>query len=516
MAKISEYPEVTTLSGPEEVVGNQTSATKKFTLTSIFNNVTAILQSIAGDARGTRAIDWQQARDTDDEVASGNYSFIAGGYGNKVADDVNRAKDSKQGHAEGLSTRVLDWQGHAEGNGCIAEGKISHAEGNNNICVANDAHVEGNRSACGGRYYEGISTGSEDAGDGLGVKQYVLIPDSEGDVSSGFPNPLQTDAVARYGAGFQVDVKGNVYPSGMTPAVWTGDVPTTPNDLTWAMHRSCYLRGSAEVEKILVDIVKVVYAGGTGTKVYYDGAKPFATIRGILSSYAATVPLDGVLGGNSQHVEGLFANAWGYAAHAEGGLTRAWGNYSHAEGNSCQALGDYSHAEGWGCIASGDYSRAVGKESKALRNSEEAFSAGKISEEGDDQVCRVMNTRTVVDAGWWEIEVIDQLEDGKSYHFETMVTGRQTAAAGSGVVGNTFAYKFVGLFTRAGAVYTTIGTPTRTLIGRSAGMSGDGLTTGERMSYYDPASGVFNLRYDGVNDQTYRIQTHSFIQEMKI
>jgi len=339
------------------------------------------------------------------------------------------------------------------------------------------------------------------------------------------------------------------------------------------MCSKCIVRGPAEGDTTWVDICKATYTGGTGTKVYYDGDMPYDSLGGIYSSYAPTVSVDGVTGGNGLHAEGRHSSAWGYASHAEGDTCHAWGDYTHAEGGGTEAIGKYSHAEGksskangdyshceglqsiagglqahaegYDCVASGDrshaegystiasgesshaggreteaagyFSKSSGRESKALRTNEQAYSSGKRVAIADDQIIRITYSRTVADAGWWEIKLLAEIEDGKAYHFDTMVIGRQISGAG-GAVGNTFSYKFNGTIMRDGATCSTVGTPIRTLTGRSAGMSGDGLTTGERMSYIDPNSGTstLNLAYVGIINTTFRIQTHSWIQEIKI
>ena len=165
--------------------------------------------------------------------------------------------------------------------------------------------------------------------------------------------------------------------------------------------------------------------------------------------------------------------------------------------------------------ARGGSSHASGRGSKAIRESEQAYASRQRVVAGDMQTIRVLYHGSYAGVGWWAVPLLKEMEDGKGYHFDTMVMGRQVSGV-AGTVGDTFAYKFQGVITRDGAVYATIGSVTRTLIARSAGMSGDGLTTGARMSHYDPAAGTQNLRYDGVADTTFLIQTHSWIQEILI
>lgn len=536
-------------------------------------NQGTITGNVDGDARGENSTDFQLERANSDEVAGYKRGFIAGGYGNKIQRIIERDSLPTEGHSEGKNNRVLEWQGHAEGQNCFVDGKISHVEGNTCICSANDSHAEGNRSVAGRRYFNTITSGSEDAGDGLGVLQYILINDSFGNVSAHFPNALIDSAyiLSNYGAGAKKDVKGNVYSSAHTAALWTGDVPTTLNDLKWALHRICILRGSAETNIEYRTIAKCTYSAGTGTKVYYLDTKPYTTLIGIYGSYSPNILINGVASGNGHHAEGIYTQTFGYGshaegretnslneyAHAEGFKTTASGSASHAEGNETIASGLSAHAQGYGTKASGNYSDAngyastasglyssshnrttlasgensfsinerteataknsfvKGKESKALRENESAYSSGKRTNVGDDQIIEITYSRTVVGAGWWEIYILEACEDGKVYNFDTMLLAIQTAGS-AGTVGNTFAYRFTGMVQRSGATYTVIGTPTRTLIGRSAGMSGDGLTTGERMSWTTPASDRIQLRFDSIENTTFRVQTYSRIQELSV
>jgi hypothetical protein len=500
-------------------------------------------KSIDGNARGTNATDFQFVRTSDDQVAGTSNSFIAGGRNNKIQNYAKRDLKALDGYAEGYGNRVYDWYGHGEGSTCIVDGKISHAEGNTTICTQNDSHSEGNMTCAGRKYFDEVTYGSEDAGDSLGVLNYVNIPVAEGDVTSYFPNILTDNVTTRYGTGAQIDTKGNIYPSGMTPAIWTGDTLTTPNSLAWAMHSICVIRGSAEVDIEFADIAKATYSAVTGTKVYYYGDAPFGVIKAIYSSYAPTVLVGGIAGGNGGHAEGLKTSTYGIAAHAEGAWTRAWNSYtsaggygsrayglyasasnyyteaigdgSTAIGSRTKARGAYSVAEGGLTETDGTYSHASGKESLALRGYQESYSAGKNTVVGDNQTTRINYNHNCSGVGWFIIKILTECEDGKAYNFETMVLGRQTGGA-AGTIGDTFAYKVVGCAVLSSAgVFSAIGTPTCTLIGRSSTMSGDGLTTGTRVNWSSlfTSKGI-HLRMDGIADTIFSVTSYNIIQEM--
>ena len=467
-------------------------------------------------------------------------AFIANAQGGRASAIAAMATDPKNSHVEGRNTSAHGWSNHVEGTSSLADGKISHAEGNTCICSANDAHAEGNRTVAGRRYYRNpaggfLTDGSEDAGSGLGALSYVLIPDDPyGDVSSYFPNPLTDNVTTRYGAGAQKDSNGNIYgPTSTgtwTPAVWpnsdpfTGNVhdpahaPITENDLEWAMHPVCILRGSPSETAIGHRfIAKATYTAGIGTKVYFRGTVPGSSgnVLGIYSSYSPVV----LSGGNGQHAEGLLTSTWNYGAHAEGAYTRAWGYGAHSEGRETAASGYYAHSEGYQTEASGMGARATGQQSRATRDWQQAHSPGQRAKKGDSQTTTIDYAKSCAGAGWHEINILRALVEG-SYHFETMVLGRQTAGS-AGAVGNSFAYKFQGLVSvdSDGSVEVNGGPVARTLVGRADGMSGDGLSSGERMSFdtapygSDSIKSRLVLRFDGLANTTFWIQTHSVIQE---
>lgn len=472
-------------------------------------------------SEGVRTRAWNEGAHSEGEqtLALGTYSH-AEGNGSAVASDLLRATDSKAGHAEGYYSKVYGWYGHSEGAGSIADGKTAHAEGNCSMCSANDSHSEGNRTVAGRRYYatavgNTITYGSEDAGDSLGTLQYINIAATAGDVTSAFPNPLTDTVTTRYGAGAQKDTKGNIYASGYTPATWTGDVPTTPADLQWAMHSICVVRGPDEINLAYVRIAKATWNSTTGTRVYYYGAAPYASFAGIYSSYSPVVPIGGgatgALGGNGIHAEGYITSAWGYGAHSEGVGTRAWNQGAHAGGEFTTALGKSSRATGLEAVATRDYqvSRSVGKRLVA----------------GDNQFTELSYTKECAGVGWHDMLILNGAENGKTYHWETMVIGRQTVStSGAGALGNSFAYRFTGVGTVAAGALTVLGTITRTLIGRTSGMTGDGLTTGPRLTAETAlytggvtppvsAAGII-VRYDGEANTTFRITTNTRIQEL--
>ena len=412
-----------------------------------------------GNARGVGATDFQLFRDAVDKVAHGDYSFIAGGRNNAIKILLKMATSPTEAHVEGRDNVVVNWQGHAEGRHCICDGKISHAEGNTCIASSNDAHAEGNRTNTGRRYWwRDITYGFEDAGDDLGVLPYIVIPAINGNVSAFFPNALiDSDYIlTHYGSGASKDVKGNIYPSGMVPAIWEGDAPATPNDLQWALHSICIVRGPQEQNICYAEIKKVTFDTTNGTKVYFVPEELYSSYMGIYSSYAPTVLIDGENLGNGGHAEGVFGNSSGYGSHAEGYYCEAYGNFG-------------SHAEGANSVAAGDYSHASGKGGVAKRESQHSIGGGFVSVPGDSQHGQFVKTAKLNGAGWFDFPFFYRSPTNSTYDMglesDRTYTGNMRLV-GRNIDGKSVAYNFKFLFvtgTQANVVSVDVANKTITL-----------------------------------------------------
>ncbi len=280
------------------------------------------------------------------------------GHDNVLAEDTARDTGLLYPSVHGFFNKLFSWYGFAAGAGNYVDGKISGAVGNTNIATANDSFVCGNRNVVGRRQWgidgDGGSHGVDDPGLGVGNRAYVIIADKYGDVTGFFPN-AQFDAakvLACYGAGATID-GGNIYANGYS----------APADLTWAMHPYMIVRDAAvETGITLIKILKATYAGGVGTKIWYDSATElYATISFVYGSYSPVVVVYGIEGGNGQFGAGRFNSTWGYSAHAEGTLCRAWNKNAHAQGFGAEALGEGSFASGYYCKAAAYHSSAFGR-----------------------------------------------------------------------------------------------------------------------------------------------------------
>lgn len=119
-----------------------------------------------GNARGSRAVDFQQNRTNDTEVASGDGSFVAGGSDNTASGENSFAHGSgctasgDQSHAEGFETVASGDDSHAEGNQTEAQALGSHAEGDRCVASAFHSHAEGQltTASAAGSHSEGSLT----------------------------------------------------------------------------------------------------------------------------------------------------------------------------------------------------------------------------------------------------------------------------------------------------------------------------------------------------------------------
>jgi len=105
-----------------------------------FNNLSIVpcdegLISTMGALRGEGAVDLQMSRSSITQIASGDFSFIAGGSANTASGDYS--------YAEGYDCTASGKYSHAEGKRCTASSFASHAEGTSNTASGHNSHAEG-------------------------------------------------------------------------------------------------------------------------------------------------------------------------------------------------------------------------------------------------------------------------------------------------------------------------------------------------------------------------------------
>lgn len=278
---------------------------------------------------------------------------ISAGDENVIQSNLTVLGDTiRNGATFGRYNRVYSWDNFAAGTGNWADGKIASATGNTNIASSNDSYVSGNRNVVGRKQFDITSQGVDDPGLGVGNRAYVVIDPIEGDVTGYFPNATKDGDTA------YID---STYQSGYTIVGGFVNNPADP-DPKWAMPPYMIIRNANwETDITLKKVLKADYNSVTGTKIYYDTtASAYTTISRVYGSYAPTVYVNGVQGGNGLHGEGYLTSAWGYGAHAEGYFTRSWGFGSHAQGYYSWADGFGSHAQNVRTRASGYGSSAFG------------------------------------------------------------------------------------------------------------------------------------------------------------
>ena len=104
------------------------------------------------NARGVKAMDLQLLRSAATQVASGDYSFIAGGRYNTASGAAS--------YAEGSTTTASGAASHAEGDSTVASGITSHAEGYATNAIGIYSHAEGSAATASGgnSHAEGMNT----------------------------------------------------------------------------------------------------------------------------------------------------------------------------------------------------------------------------------------------------------------------------------------------------------------------------------------------------------------------
>ncbi len=122
---------------------------------------------LAGNVRGAYAVDLQKTRTAVTQVASGDYSFVAGGQRNVASSDCAYAEGGQStasggySHAEGLACTASGSYSHAEGRVTEASGTCAHAEGFGTVAGNVNSHAEGSQSVTRllGHHVEGVYTG---------------------------------------------------------------------------------------------------------------------------------------------------------------------------------------------------------------------------------------------------------------------------------------------------------------------------------------------------------------------
>jgi len=309
---------------------------------AIPNNLTS-----GGNKRGLYAVDLQLFRTVNSQIASGNYSFIGGGKGNRSSNDSSFTLGAWN-VANGLASGSIGLGNYSEQKGDIAIGTFNLA-GAKKVDFYN----------VGGVYYNAslktmYVTGDVTAYSTLGStivwmhsNNYALYTSVV--VSSTYNGSTYTSIVITedpsggvndtflYDYGFLITEKStDAYPSGRLAQ---GSI-----NIAWG--RRSHAEG--------------YYTQAIGRTAHSEGHQTIATGVG-----SHTEGFNTATNGQGSHAEGYLSTSNGNYSHAEGQSTISSGVGSHAEGLSTTSSGNYSHAEGYNNTSSGLYSKASGQSSTA-------------------------------------------------------------------------------------------------------------------------------------------------------
>jgi hypothetical protein len=100
-----------------------------------------------GNARGARSMDWQRFRNNPDEVASGQYSVLAGGFANKLASNFAVIAGGRSNRIEGAYSVVGGGNGNSTNTGTysvVGGGGGNSSTGNYTSLVGGDSNTINN------------------------------------------------------------------------------------------------------------------------------------------------------------------------------------------------------------------------------------------------------------------------------------------------------------------------------------------------------------------------------------
>lgn len=193
----------------------------------------AIQADSGGNARGTKAIDLQQERIADTQVASGVRAVITGGWGNTASGDHSSASN--------LITTASGVASHAEGDESVASGVASHAEGLGTTASGNNgAHAEGDSS---------VASGMSAHAEGAATLASGTFSHAEGDhsVASGYASHAQNYSCVA--AGDHSFAGGSNAKTGANDGVFIwADKLSTPTDFTADRANQFKVRASGGVD----------------------------------------------------------------------------------------------------------------------------------------------------------------------------------------------------------------------------------------------------------------------------
>lgn len=284
-----------------------------------------------GSYRGIKAFDFQQEINNPYQVASGNYSFIAGGIRNTASgvyshsEGAYNTSSGPSSHSEGYLTQATESQAHSEGIQTIASGIASHAEGNNTEASGDASHAEGQNTEANTYYAHAEGAGTLASG----IKSHA-----EGDNTT-------ASGTASHAEGYYTTASGNYSHAEGSGTTASGERSHAEGTSTTASTHNAHAEGK-----------------GTIASEYASHAEGYSTVASGIDSHAEGSNTQAV--GVHSHAEGNYTTASGGRSHAEGYRTTASNYCSHAEGKSTNASGYCSHAEGELTTASHQDSHAEG------------------------------------------------------------------------------------------------------------------------------------------------------------
>ena len=380
--------------------------------------------SSSGDARGSYAIDLQIIRSSSTEVASGDYSFIAGGKENTTSGSGS--------HAEGYSTTATALASHVEGIGTSTGSTFatgSHAEGFYSTTYGAASHAEGYMTTAGdspadiGAHSEGRGTSAtNNAGHAEGYN-------------------TTSDGVAAHSEGRNTTSTGN-YSHAEGYSTVAGDAAGdygahAEGAYTYAYGYSSHAEGKNTT--------------ASGTQAHAEG---LGTLSSGIASHAEGYMTQAT--NTTSHSEGNYTYATGINSHSEGLQTTASGGNSHAQGFSTLAQGAGSHVEGSGTrtATTAAYSHAEGRGGYARLQTQHAH--GNTTGSGERQYTRTVMRRTTSDATTSELTLNGTapitttnrfiVPSDTAIAFTIDISGRQASGTNHG------------FFTRRGMIENTGGT----------------------------------------------------------
>ncbi len=269
--------------------------------------------SVAGNARGTGAVDIQTYRDASTQVASGNYAVIGGGYKNTASGIYSAVGGGDSNNANSGSATIAGGQSNSAGS--VGKGAMTIGGGYSNTATGGGATVSG------GTY----NTASGDLS---------TVPGGNNNIASGNYSTAMGRNTAASGEHSTAMTYYTIANGSRSVAM--GDQSVASGTISLATGYSTKAYGSYSTSMGQESVSRGMYSTAMGYRTNAEGTMSTAT-------------------GRETNASGGLSFAMGYMTNASGSDSLSTGEQTSAQGDASFTAGVFTTARPYASVAVGRY-----------------------------------------------------------------------------------------------------------------------------------------------------------------